>query len=90
MAVTIQPIGSTLSCYGANISIGSAYHWARRCSVKPQTNELNSSNSSATSNLNFAKWKSGNTNYPIVDACMRQLNETGYMSNRGRQLTPAV
>lgn len=43
-------------------------------------------NSSGTSNLNFAKWKSGNTNYPIVDACMRQLNETGYMSNRGRQL----
>ncbi|MEZ8633522.1 DASH family cryptochrome [Vibrio lentus] len=48
--------------------------------------ELNTPNSSATSNLNFAKWKSGNTNYPIVDACMRQLNETGYMSNRGRQL----
>ncbi|MFA0710809.1 DASH family cryptochrome [Vibrio splendidus] len=48
--------------------------------------ELNSSNSSATSNLNFAKWKSGNTNYPIVDACMRQLNTTGYISNRGRQL----
>ena len=34
----------------------------------------------------FARWKSGNTNYPIVDACMRQLNSTGYMSNRGRQL----
>ncbi|WP_286298493.1 DASH family cryptochrome [Vibrio apostichopi] len=48
--------------------------------------ELYSPNSSATSNFNFAKWKSGNTNYPIVDACMRQLNETGYMSNRGRQL----
>ena len=48
--------------------------------------KLNTPNSSATSNLNFAKWKSGNTNYPIVDACMRQLNETGYMSNRGRQL----
>ncbi|PMG44874.1 FAD-binding protein [Vibrio lentus] len=48
--------------------------------------ELNTPNSSATSNLNFAKWKSGNTNYPIVDACMRQLNGTGYMSNRGRQL----
>ncbi|WP_086970000.1 DASH family cryptochrome [Vibrio coralliirubri] len=43
-----------------------------------------SSNPSAS--LNFAKWKSGNTNYPIVDACMRQLNATGYMSNRGRQL----
>ncbi|PMH03949.1 DASH family cryptochrome [Vibrio lentus] len=48
--------------------------------------KLNTPNSSGTSNLNFAKWKSGNTNYPIVDACMRQLNETGYMSNRGRQL----
>ncbi|MEZ8346993.1 DASH family cryptochrome [Vibrio splendidus] len=48
--------------------------------------KLNTPNSSATSNLNLAKWKSGNTNYPIVDACMRQLNETGYMSNRGRQL----
>ncbi|MDN2665455.1 DASH family cryptochrome [Vibrio sp. 14N.309.X.WAT.E.F5] len=48
--------------------------------------KFNTPNSSGTSNLNFAKWKSGNTNYPIVDACMRQLNETGYMSNRGRQL----
>ncbi|MFL7033098.1 DASH family cryptochrome [Vibrio lentus] len=48
--------------------------------------KLNSPNSSVTSSLNLAKWKSGNTNYPIVDACMRQLNETGYMSNRGRQL----
>ncbi|WP_135442910.1 DASH family cryptochrome [Vibrio tasmaniensis] len=48
--------------------------------------KLDYSNSSATLNLNLAKWKSGNTNYPIVDACMRQLNETGYMSNRGRQL----
>ncbi|MEZ9478397.1 DASH family cryptochrome [Vibrio splendidus] len=48
--------------------------------------KLNTPNSSGTSNLNLAKWKNGNTNYPIVDACMRQLNETGYMSNRGRQL----
>ncbi|MEZ9391674.1 DASH family cryptochrome [Vibrio splendidus] len=48
--------------------------------------ELYSPNPAATSNRDFAKWKSGNTNYPIVDACMRQLNETGYMSNRGRQL----
>ena len=32
----------------------------------------------------FNKWKSGNTGFPIVDACMRELNETGYMHNRGR------
>ncbi|PHR66288.1 DASH family cryptochrome [Pseudidiomarina marina] len=34
----------------------------------------------------FQKWCQGNTPYPIVNACMKQLNETGYMSNRGRQL----
>lgn len=34
----------------------------------------------------FAKWCSGNTPYPIVNACMKQLNATGFMSNRGRQL----
>ena len=32
----------------------------------------------------FKKWKEGNTGYPVVDACMRQLNEIGYMHNRGR------
>ncbi|ASG66779.1 deoxyribodipyrimidine photolyase [Idiomarina piscisalsi] len=34
----------------------------------------------------FQKWCSGNTPFPIVNACMKQLNATGYMSNRGRQL----
>lgn len=29
-------------------------------------------------------WKQGNTGFPIVDACMRQLNISGYMHNRGR------
>jgi len=34
----------------------------------------------------FAAWCQGKTPYPIVNACMHQLNQTGYMSNRGRQL----
>ncbi|WP_117232822.1 DASH family cryptochrome [Vibrio maerlii] len=34
----------------------------------------------------FKSWQSGQTPFPIVNACMNQLNETGYMSNRGRQL----
>ncbi len=34
----------------------------------------------------FTRWCEGMTDYPIVNACMRQLNQTGYMSNRGRQL----
>jgi deoxyribodipyrimidine photo-lyase len=31
-------------------------------------------------------WKDGQTGFPIVDACMRQLNTTGYMHNRGRMV----
>ncbi len=31
-------------------------------------------------------WKSGHTGFPLVDAAMRQLNETGYMHNRGRMM----
>jgi len=34
----------------------------------------------------FRKWCDGNTPYPLVNACMRQLNQTGYLSNRGRQI----
>jgi len=34
----------------------------------------------------FRKWCEGNTPYPIVNACMKQLNQTGFMSNRGRQI----
>ncbi|UKT65227.1 DASH family cryptochrome [Pedobacter mucosus] len=32
----------------------------------------------------FEKWCDGNTGIPFIDAHMRQLNQTGYMSNRGR------
>ena len=34
----------------------------------------------------FEKWKKGETGYPIVDAGMRQLNQTGWMHNRLRMV----
>jgi deoxyribodipyrimidine photo-lyase len=34
----------------------------------------------------FEKWKTGNTGFPIVDAGMRELNETGFMHNRVRMI----
>ncbi len=34
----------------------------------------------------FVKWCKGNTGYPMVDAGMRQLNETGYIHNRVRMV----
>jgi deoxyribodipyrimidine photo-lyase len=34
----------------------------------------------------FEAWCAGKTGYPIVDAAMRQLNETGWMHNRCRMI----
>jgi len=34
----------------------------------------------------FQAWRLGKTGYPIVDAGMRELNETGYMHNRLRMI----
>lgn len=39
------------------------------------------------SKQNLKAWQTGQTGYPIVDACMRELNATGYMHNRGRLIT---
>jgi deoxyribodipyrimidine photo-lyase len=35
----------------------------------------------------FAAWCQGQTGFPIVDAAMRQLNQTGFMHNRLRMIT---
>lgn len=34
----------------------------------------------------YRKWCLGNTPYPLVNACMKQLNASGFISNRGRQI----
>ena len=34
----------------------------------------------------FKKWSEGRTGFPIVDAGMRQLNESGFMHNRVRMI----
>ena len=40
-----------------------------------------------TDEADFHKWCEGKTGFPIVDAGMRELNETGYMHNRVRMIT---
>lgn len=35
----------------------------------------------------YAAWTEGRTGYPLVDAAMRQLRQTGYMHNRLRMVT---
>ncbi|KAL3650984.1 Myosin-3 [Castilleja foliolosa] len=34
----------------------------------------------------FDAWRDGRTGYPLVDANMKELSTTGFMSNRGRQI----
>ncbi|MFK7766463.1 MAG: deoxyribodipyrimidine photo-lyase [Mariniblastus sp.] len=40
-----------------------------------------------SSKADFEAWSTGQTGYPIVDAGMRQLNQTGWMHNRLRMVT---
>ena len=41
----------------------------------------------AAADADFAAWCEGRTGYPLVDAAMLQLNQTGYMHNRLRMVT---
>ncbi len=49
---------------------------------KPEYNAIRWSNDPER----FAAWCEGRTGYPLVDAAMRQLNQTGYMHNRLRMV----
>jgi deoxyribodipyrimidine photo-lyase len=42
--------------------------------------------SGAQADTDFAAWQAGQTGYPLVDAAMRQLLQSGYMHNRLRML----
>ena len=51
-------------------------------SFKPQYDALPFS----TDSSHFSAWCTGQTGFPIVDAAMRQLNQTGFMHNRLRMV----
>lgn len=62
------------------------YHYPRvsmHRAFKPETEALNWN----APGDNFEAWKDGRTGVPIVDAAMRQLNQTGWMHNRLRMIT---
>ena len=40
----------------------------------------------SNSDVMFSRWQQGKTGYPVVDAAMRQLLETGWMHNRARMI----
>jgi deoxyribodipyrimidine photo-lyase len=62
------------------------YHYPRismHRAFKPDTEALVWN----TPDAKFDAWKNGETGIPIVDAAMRQLNQTGWMHNRLRMIT---
>lgn len=61
------------------------YHWPKvvECAFKPAYDRIEWINDEEA----FDRWCEGKTGYPIVDAGMRELNETGFMHNRLRMIT---
>lgn len=61
------------------------YHWPKVVdqSFKAEYDQIEWQNDES----DFVAWCDGNTGYPIVDAGMRELNETGFMHNRVRMIT---
>lgn len=62
-----------------------AYHFPRVVmgrAFQPETERLQWGNDRRL----FEAWQQGQTGYPIVDAAMRQLRETGWMHNRLRMI----
>jgi len=53
--------------------------------LKPEYDKIQWQTGSAA-DANFAAWCEGRTGYPLVDAAMRQINQTGYMHNRMRMV----
>jgi deoxyribodipyrimidine photo-lyase len=52
-------------------------------SFRPQYEKIDWENDEG----HFVAWCEGRTGYPLVDAAMRQLNQTGWMHNRARMVT---
>jgi len=60
-----------------------AYHpYVLKESFRPEYRSLPWRNGES----DFSAWQSGQTGYPIVDAAMRQLRQTGWMHNRARMI----
>ncbi len=86
----------TISLFGKNHGLIGELHWRDfftqiafyfphvfKGSFREKYNAL----SWSKNDVHFKKWCSGQTGFPIVDAGMRELNETGYMHNRVRMIT---
>ena len=63
-----------------NVGYGYPHIYYGYKNLKTQYNKIKWDNNPSY----LRKWKEGKTGFPIVDAAMREMNETGFMHNRGR------
>jgi deoxyribodipyrimidine photo-lyase len=65
------------------------FHRYGRCAYRPPAAPVGDGDGDGDGDARrwelFRRWQRGQTGYPFVDASMRELLATGYMSNRGRQ-----
>ena len=64
------------------VSILHHFPYVRRGSFRRQYDAITWDNDETA----FAAWCDGRTGYPVVDAAMRQLRQTGWMHNRSRMI----
>lgn len=64
------------------ISILHHFPYVRRSSFRAEYDGIRWTNNETA----FAAWTAGRTGYPVVDAAMRQLAESGWMHNRARMI----
>ena len=63
------------------------HHWPRSVWWNWNTDfDAIQTDTDAEAERRFEAWKAGQTGYPVVDAGMRQLRETGYLHNRVRMI----
>jgi deoxyribodipyrimidine photo-lyase len=93
-ALTLQPHGGGASTWLSELIwrefffmvLATNPRLAGGASFKPEYDALRWE-SGAQADADFDAWRAGQTGYPLVDAGMRQLTQTGYMHNRLRMMT---
>lgn len=68
--------------YGAQLARNGAWAWE----TQDRTYASLACDTGTNAEARFLAWCEGRTGYPLVDAGMRELNETGYMQNRVRMV----
>lgn len=68
-----------------NVAYDNPHTFGRYGALKEKYNKIKWENNRGW----YKKWCDGRTGFPVVDACMTELNTTGFMHNRGRLITSA-